>query len=1782
MRRKEEIQNSLSVLIESYFEQKRQQNYQEFSLTLYKNLINDSQFHKVVPELLDKLREGGITKKCMKLVLKGEVSFVCEECSFDIESSLICKGCFIAEDHLGHKVHYSTQYEGICDCGDIKALKFVCSNHSSKGENILTYSQNDFEKEKILHIVNNFKLVLKQLLNLLIERAQQSPVYEENVSKGMHIQKESLCSLGANIVRFLHENCIKSEVLMSSVAEILLQGIKQAEPSVKLSHNCQKLTQKLEKKNLTTSSKNCDCTYLELLLRSQSKFKDEVNEAFLKLYEQIMKFDENFANILAFNFVKLFRFFFYETNLNNLIRIGGQIAGGSASSTASSSSSSSSSQSPPNSSSPSQNLKTNMHFSKTLQIYCQFFTANTASQFMKSKYFVQIYEQWQDIIRNYFLGESRLAFNAFNQVKNLFSFILSKKILVQMIDLKVLLAQTITCIFITHTHKSPEVSDEIEKMRLVIECGILMLFKKVWSRVYELFENEKNQRIQLLEFAVERILTENKKLFLATPQLMNGNESVANEDISNKSKNHQSEEWPIHFTGFRMLSIVLNLLVVETKVSSLKDMLLSQHFEGKHEKLENYIAQVIQYPLKAMNFARTTEQKVGNYYQMMSDPQKSMKIEIINSFYKKSFYGQMDLDISLIQVLLAIIKEKNSKMPLMNIVCTIYSEIDIKQIYFSTQDENYKKKLGSVLELFAVLAVNNACILNTVACSQILQKKKDHRRPQWLEHHLHCVLINAFHLQKVHDLKSVKDVLYDKILNYEIKIEPFIFEVTEQIAPSSRTLRLKPEFQRQYEPFLFHKYTRLSSNIFEKVKELSSKFDDCDPIIGNISLYTEHSFLRTLLNNLFSDEVPRYLMLCFRIDSFNESLNDVLKFSIKLVGLYLTFCIREIIELKAFEETRQVFDHLLKYFLKPELEKKLSEMKKNRKLSDIKQTIENIQRMISLLKEEINEITTQQSNQKRFQNIDKSEENIQKKDEQKKQQTKEEKMKKQQERIKQEFMRKQQQFQQKNQNMIEQETSSQQQITNIQPEQQNNTLKQQSQQPLLSAGLSQGDCGDSVVSCEDDDDDDDEDSDGFALEKDEEFGEDEQMIQKEYINDCDAVCSYCHYPVEQSEYGLYCYISEDYLIYYSLNLNNNYSIHQKEMLLNQFKGYRIETCGHYIHRKCKEKLQRTNINQILQKRVLFSTPYENLCGQCKGLSNLFLPIVLSKQIKLFSFFKLQKILEKQKLINNKVSQLWNLNQEQFEQLVNKFQTHFKKANIQIDKSKYSEQVQQQQQYSLQEQQKILEIISDQFTQILQLKISTNQLKLIHNADHKNIQSKGRQSFTDEDIHEDYILYVGERIITHLSDILILAGWNHFFNKCFKVASNFFASFREFLHLFESNHKEETVQEIKQQIICDAKVLETLARDEQQTQQKQLTIQEIELNYFKIIWRCAILERRDHALSFLAAYRFITRRVFEIKIRAFYYKFVTAYNMKNSSYLDLIKMDTFEYEILTHVLPFMKASLSTLFVVFHIKASEIKELDDEKFESDVDQYNTFQKILTKIDCQDVFDFKTVACLNINQEQSVQNADSLQIQSLKIQQQSFQTQINPFKMVILPKDFLEFNRVFSLIKCSYCNDYPKFGDPYLCLICEKVTCSIKCDTTQDCKTKIQREYEETYYSYERDDDDDQNAYKTLKKKSRRLGNLNKHANHYHGGKTAYLHLKNGQIILVNYPKNIFYGWIYTDEYGQIPNPKNNKWDQFKINYKIANKVQEILIQSKIPQEICYNLMQDSNILIDRDYI
>jgi hypothetical protein len=55
-----------------------------------------------------------------------------------------------------------------------------------------------------------------------------------------------------------------------------------------------------------------------------------------------------------------------------------------------------------------------------------------------------------------------------------------------------------------------------------------------------------------------------------------------------------------------------------------------------------------------------------------------MKIEIINSFYKKSFYGQYDLDLALVQTVSTLLVEYHTKdFSLTNLITSAYGNIDI-------------------------------------------------------------------------------------------------------------------------------------------------------------------------------------------------------------------------------------------------------------------------------------------------------------------------------------------------------------------------------------------------------------------------------------------------------------------------------------------------------------------------------------------------------------------------------------------------------------------------------------------------------------------------------------------------------------------------------------------------------------------------------------------------------------------------------------------------------------------------------------------------------------------------------------------------------------------------------------------------------------------------------------------------------------------------------------------------------------------------------------------------
>ena len=72
----------------------------------------------------------------------------------------------------------------------------------------------------------------------------------------------------------------------------------------------------------------------------------------------------------------------------------------------------------------------------------------------------------------------------------------------------------------------------------------------------------------------------------------------------------------------------------------------------------------------------------------------------------------------------------------------------------------------------------------------------------------------------------------------------------------------------------------------------------------------------------------------------------------------------------------------------------------------------------------------------------------------------------------------------------------------------------------------------------------------------------------------------------------------------------------------------------------------------------------------------------------------------------------------------------------------------------------------------------------------------------------------------------------------------------------------------------------------------------------------MLEKRENPIDFLKIYRFLTRRVFEAKIIAFFIE-----KKCETTYQERLKTEIFQCEIVTHILPFMKASIATLLTIF---------------------------------------------------------------------------------------------------------------------------------------------------------------------------------------------------------------------------------------------------------------------------
>ena len=98
---------------------------------------------------------------------------------------------------------------------------------------------------------------------------------------------------------------------------------------------------------------------------------------------------------------------------------------------------------------------------------------------------------------------------------------------------------------------------------------------------------------------------------------------------------------------------------------------------------------------------------------------------------------------------------------MLSILSAGFEKIDLKLIYFQHSDATYRNNFNSMLHFLNVISTDMVCFANAISS----EKNRD------LHDIIKFVIINAFKISKVKDLPSLKGVLFDKMLNYEISIE---------------------------------------------------------------------------------------------------------------------------------------------------------------------------------------------------------------------------------------------------------------------------------------------------------------------------------------------------------------------------------------------------------------------------------------------------------------------------------------------------------------------------------------------------------------------------------------------------------------------------------------------------------------------------------------------------------------------------------------------------------------------------------------------------------------------------------------------------------------------------------------------------------------------------------------------------------------------------------------------------------------------------------------------------
>jgi len=156
--------------------------------------------------------------------------------------------------------------------------------------------------------------------------------------------------------------------------------------------------------------------------------------------------------------------------------------------------------------------------------------------------------------------------------------------------------------------------------------------------------------------------------------------------------------------------------------------------------------------------------------------------------------------------------------------------------------------------------------------------------------------------------------------------------------------------------------------------------------------------------------------------------------------------------------------------------------------------------------------------------------------------------------------------------------------------------------------------------------------------------------------------------------------------------------------------------------------------------------------------------------------------------------------------------------------------------------------------------------------------------------------------------------------------------------------------------------------------------------------------------------------------------------------------------------------------------------------------------------------------------------------------------------------EFLVKFMTKKCQKCRFYPKLYNQklFMCIICDFLLCNGKCE-------KSSQNYSHNSYF-------NQNSFKTdtfLKKineeNSSKSGNLTKHAKNFHEGKSVFMNISDGTLLIIKFPLIISLKSLFMNRHGEFLKDSDMNFQNYLKDSKTLGKWVDCIWNKRLPQEV-----------------